>query len=335
MSSSNYSENACGVIDVNNSPTYLFNNLTCNGNLAFFLKGCKLISFQEAALSGSIPADGKSSSLKDMIDGTQVQWCLIGSRYHLVCTSYSGVQVYGSDGKTVEYVFPLKSSDIDFGSEPEGSYFTRGICAVNATNQICVGASTGHIFIFNVTDEDEIDLKNTKACHKYAVSAMCNVENILATGDDYGNIILWDVFENYDELCRFQGSSHPCTGLIGQNGYVIGTYTSGHIRVFSIRNEQLFIEIAGHSRPITGIDIHPAHDSFVTVGEDSILNVWQFPKQDDEEDSNTGGDIHKARSLKVIFSTSSPNALFTGVQYAKNGTNTIFTSVYDQNEIRK
>ena len=164
---------------------------------------------------------------------------------------------------------------------------------------------------------------------------MCNIENILASGDDYGNVILWDVFENYGELCRFQGDGHPCTGLVGKNGYVVSTYTSGHIRVFNVRNQNLFIEIAGHSRAITGIDMHPANDSFVTVGEDSIINVWQLPVQkEDDTDDNTGNAIKKARTMTVTFSTSSPSAIFTGVRFSRNGTNTIFASVYDQNDIR-
>eukprot|EP00944_MAST-04C_sp_MAST-4C-sp1_P015269 g15269.t1 len=333
MSSALYSDASYGVVNVGYSPSLLFNNLTCNGHLGVFMKGSKVVTFQEASLSGKAVAGESLYSLKDKINGTQAKWCLIGSRYYLVCTSYSGVQIFGDDGKTVEYVFPLKTSDIDFGGEPEGSYFTRGITAISATNEICVGASTGHIFVFSVSVEDGISLKDTKASHKYAISSACGVENVLATGDDYGNIILCDAFEDYENLCRFQGKGHPCTGLVGKNGYVVASYASGHLRVFNIRQQSLYIEAAAHSRAITGMDMHPSDNLFVTVGEDSILSVWSFPEEN-EGSSDTGTLIKIGRAMKVQFSTKSDSAFFTGVQFTRNGTNTIFASVYDQDSIR-
>ena len=49
----------------------------------------------------------------------------------------------------------------------------------------------------------------------------------------------------------------PCTGLVGKNGYVVASYASGHLRVFNIRQQSLYIEAAAHSRAITGMDMHP------------------------------------------------------------------------------
>ena len=64
-----------------------------------------------------------------------------------------------------------------------------------------------------------------------------------------------------------------------ENGYVVASYASGHLRVFNIRQQCLYIEAAAHSRAITGMDMHPSDNLFVTVGEDSILSVWSFPKK--------------------------------------------------------
>ena len=122
-----------------------------------------------------------------------------------------------------------------------------------------------------------LGLKDTKD-HKYAVCSACGIENVLATGDDYGNIILCDAFEDYENLCRFQGKGHLHRSC-WENGYVVASYTSGHLRVFNIRQQSLYIEAAAHSRAITGMDMHPSDNLFVTVGEDSILSVWSFPRK--------------------------------------------------------
>ena len=227
-----YSKGDTGSIDLGVSPSALFNNLSCNGQFCTFVKGNRVYRFFEASANGTVESKCTDIALKDNSDITQARWCLVDGRFYLVTASFNGVHIFRDDAKTVEYVFPLKSSDIEFENESEGAQFTRGISHVAPEKQICVGASTGHIFVFDVSADDGINLAETKACHKYPICALGNVESILISSDEYGNVILWDAADEYVEICRFGGHGYPCSGVAGRGDHVIAAYVTGHIRIF-------------------------------------------------------------------------------------------------------
>jgi len=314
-----YSPSDSGEVNMGTSPSLLYGNLSCNGHFGVFAQNHQVFRFLEATASGAVKPECTAIPLKDSSDITQASWCFVDSRPYLVTTSFNGIHVFAEDAKTVEFVFPLKSSDIDF-DQTEGSHFTRGITAVEDVSHVCVGASTGHIFVLEV-GSDGINLADTKACHKYPICALGNVGEILASSDDYGNIKLWDAKNDYAELCRFNGHAFPCIGVKGRGNYIVGAYVSGHIRVFKIREQCLFTEISGHARPISALDIHPSVNCFATVGEDSVLNVWELPSKDNED------------QVTLFMTAETADSYFTGVCFSRNGTGNILANSYDKDTV--
>ena len=317
-----FSKGDTGTVDLKTSPSALFNNLSCNGHYCTFVKGNNVYRFFEGATNGTMEPNCTDIALKDDSDVTQARWCFVDGRFYLVTSSSNGIHIFRDDAKTVEYVFPLKSSEIEFGDDSEGAQFTRGITHIAKTNQICVGASTGHIFTFDVSSSEGINLSETKACHKYPICALGNIESTLISSDDYGNVVLWDADDDYVEYCRFGGHGYPCSGVAGRDNFVIAAYVTGHVRVFSIREKSLHTEISGHCRAITGLDLHPALNVFATVGEDSILNVWELPSAENEN------------QVTICMSTCCTDSYFTGVSFSQNGTGNLLTNSYDQGTIK-
>ena len=67
--------------------------------------------------------------------------------------------------------------------------------------------------------------------------------------------------------------------------------------------------------------------SFVSVGEDSIINVWQIATVDESK----GGEDPL---VSVLFTATSADSLLTGVAFSRNGTSNLLTTSYDQKGVR-
>lgn len=54
-------------------------------------------------------------------------------------------------------------------------------------------------------------------------------------------------------------------------------YGSGHIRLFSVHpTAAMLVEVAAHARWITALDLAPDSGRLLSVGEDSLVRVWQI-----------------------------------------------------------
>ena len=141
--------------------------------------------------------------------------------------------------------------------------FCRGVAAVDgpitgsASDQLCVGASNGDIFIFTVED-DTVEFSRTIRFHTSAVTSMASSVDFVACADDDGQISLWTA-QGMAKHCAFDGFGHPCTAVATRRDLVIGSYSTGHIRLFSSRTQSITAEIMAHSRCINALELHPSH----------------------------------------------------------------------------
>ena len=91
----------------------------------------------------------------------------------------------------------------------------------------------------------------------------------------------------------FEGRGSPVMSITGKGDMVVAGYTTGHIRIFSRKRDMLAVEVAGHCRPVSALAMHPSQDQFVSVGEDTYINVWTLPDFESKSSS----------TLDVLFSS--------------------------------
>ena len=115
-------------------------------------------------------------------------------------------------------------------------------------------------------------------------------------------------------------TSFPISAIMSTSSYLLCALGNGKIVVLDLELNTI-VEINGHSRSISGMDVDEASGVFCTVGEDSTLNVWTLPGEDDE--------------VKLVVSDMVDDRLLTGCRFLVDGHDEckIVCSAYDHDQI--
>lgn len=140
---------------------------------------------------------------------------------------------------------------------------------------------------------------------------------------------------------------------------VVGGYTSGHIRIYSIASASPIAYVAAHARAVNALALHPTLDMVATSGEDTILNVITLPAKGAKVGLVWFSYFHFTHSLvaalrlcclgrsrvdllcgvvgvqiKVVFTTSVTDRILTGIAFTKTGAQRhVLVSAYDSHSI--
>jgi WD40 repeat protein len=89
------------------------------------------------------------------------------------------------------------------------------------------------------------------------------------------------------------------------NLFLVG-YSNGQISIFNAASPPFKIaEIQAHSRQVNGIAVHPSRPLFVSVSDDTFMNVWEVPNSD-------------TFSVNLHSSTRCNDLQLTGVQFVSS-----------------
>lgn len=236
----------------------------------------------------------------------------------LVIASQKGIQMYEADGSVMLYWYAI---DDNSNSTDAQATFARGICQIG-TESICVGNHLGHILVFNIPSRgSNITLSETLKGHSSPICDLQSVDNKLISSDEMGNIILWQSGgDKCKQILKIPGSGYPCSSVGQFRDTVIGSYGSGHIRVFSADTGKIRAEVTAHARWITAMDIAPANGLVVTASEDTYVKVWQI---------KTGENT----SVELLFSDSVTDIQLQGAKFITPEGKAIGLTGYDNNEI--
>jgi len=291
------------------TPSYLLNNLTYNGTYYVYvhLNEVQITSDKKGGSSDKIAP-------KDVSQVTQAKWvqsnkASAGAKDSLVIATHSSVQVHDADLKQL-FAFSLPSTS-------EGKQkFARGITTALAANKtfLFVGTSSGSVLVFEVKGKDYTFSQVLKA-HAYSLCEL--VSDVAggaawASGDSYGNVVTWNGLE---KDVSFAGAGYPCTSLALKGATLICGYANGTISLHNLKTRAKVVDIAAHSRSINAIDVHPTADMFVSVSDDTYVNVWGYNTDTFE--------------VKLLFSTNFPDNLLCGVQFSGDKSTSITVAAYD------
>jgi len=230
----------------------------------------------------------------------QVRYCDLGPKVLLVTVTTKAVMAWDVGLSRMIFNHKLSSLDKNAGQAD----FLRGIGCI-APNKVLVGSTSGTIYMFETTD-GTLELEGKLKGHKGAITALGPPQtDLLLSGDDQGAVISWTGGDMPTQECGFEARGSPVMSLAGRRDMVVAAYGTGHIRIFSRKKNMLAVEVAAHSRPVMALAMHPSQDQFVSVGEDTIVNVWPLPDFESKSSS----------TVDVLFSTSAKDRILVGVGF--------------------
>lgn len=295
------------------SPSYQPNNLSSSD----FLDMIAYIRYSEVVLT-SFSGSTKSIPISSRCHIYQASFITIKNSSFIVIASSLGVQVWTIDGLEMKFFYAL-SALVD--SEEDG-HFMRGIAHIDK-GFICVGCSTGSVLVFGAPspDGENIELQHNLDASRSPISALASSDSLLVSGNEIGEVVCFAVADAFEVQCRFAGASFPCTSICTRGDIITASYSSGHIRIFRANIKEMAVELAAHSRCITGICLEPSLNVVASVSEDQHLRVWSIPSFSTPADSD----------VELIFSEWVENRLFTGVSFLNDGR--IGVTAYDEDDM--
>jgi len=242
----------------------------------------------------------------------------LGGRSFLVVGTTKSIQIWSIATKSCMIVHDLPEHDMEGGST---SQFARGAAGISNErgNFVCVGTSMGILHVFAIGEGNNATHHCTLEGHEGAITAVASEVGemkTLASADQNGKIVTWSS-PNFDKESVFAADGNPVTGVVFKGTTIVASLASGTIRLVNAKTAVALAEIGAHSRIITAIDVHPVLDMFVTVAEDTFVNVWTMPNEETHEE------------IKLCLNTRVENGFLTGVHFCGPQKTSIATVSYD------
>jgi len=239
----------------------------------------------------------------------------IAGQLLLVITSQKGIQIFETEGSLMLYWYSL--GDLQHGEV--SACFGRGICGL-MDNTICVGNHDGEILVFDVpARRTNITVAETLRGHHVPVCALEADGDRMLSGDDMGNLVLWQAGENFQPLINIQGDGWPSSSLCLWKDVIVAGYGTGHLRIYSTASSNLTAEVSAHARQITAIDVSEK-GLLISGSEDTFVRGWQL----------IAGVVPK---ISHVFNECVTDIQIQGVKFTTPEANSFAVSGYDSNEL--
>ncbi|XP_067006712.2 WD repeat-containing protein 54 [Anabrus simplex] len=245
---------------------------------------------------------------------TQIKWCSVHKEQLLLVTSSLGFQVFDDMGRNCWFTHACLDS-----TEKAGK-FARGIALIG-DGTVCVGNNSGTIRVFHISEDfSEFKLVDQLPVHQKCITDLAsNQHDLLASADDSGTIVLYDVGNDTRCLAAIQSFGFPCTCLQIWKSFILAAYGSGHIRMFEAKFGSILCEVSAHARWITALDLAPDKGVLLSVSEDSCAKVWGIDKEE--------------RRLVHKFSVPCDNGMLMGGRFLNSSGTEFCVTAFDSNEV--
>ena len=204
-----------------------------------------------------------------------------------------------------------------------GTEEARGVAVLEIGERLIVliGHGSGVVTVVELAGDFTPTIIAQPNYHARAISALTvshGAHTIVASGDACGGIALWGPdFAAHSKVTQ-QSENECVTSIAIAQSFVVAAFGCGKIRGYFAHNAELRLEICAHSRWINAMSYCPSRNVVATVGDDSVVAVWQLPST-----ANPRAGLVGAKQLR--------NLLLTGVAFNAEGK--LVTASYDSDKL--
>lgn len=175
----------------------------------------------------------------------------------------------------------LKTSmAVDMGDMPRARRL-YGIAGKGSVLAVGSGNGVVHAYRCNATGDSFEKIASIQ--HSDPVTALTVEGDLLIGGDEQGQVCFWDLAQGGERVGASKPTGYPCVTLKSGHGFAVGGFTTGHLRMYSLANKCLRVEITAHTRIINAVSIHKTKPMVCCASEDTFISVWNIPTKANRE----------------------------------------------------
>mmetsp|Transcript_54002 Transcript_54002/g.99770 ORF Transcript_54002/g.99770 Transcript_54002/m.99770 type:complete len:246 (-) Transcript_54002:31-768(-) len=231
-----------------------------------------------------------------------------------VCST-NGTKIYSEDCLSVHFY-----RQVNDPTRPQDMVKNhQGSCAIPALHQIIVGSSKGALLVIHAPSADHMTPlaeANPMEPLPSEVADVCynDVSNSVISAHINGELRVWTGQQGAWENTRAvdaQGAQAPVR-IASLGARLVVGYGPGNVRLYDALAYVVQVEITAHARWLTAMAVREDVGQIATVGEDTVLNVWQVAQDTCQ--------VSLAHSSVVV------DKLLTGVTFVAGG---VIVTAYD------
>jgi len=290
------------------------NNLTCSstGTAA---------SVHDSVSGGGRILFNKGTSSTDGPAATQVtsiRYLELPSGPVLAVSSTNGTQIYNEDASAMLVFVPTSGPS----NNPDTLNCHQGACFVPPAQHIAIGTSKGSLMLVNTATAPSFMAlpESVPSADSTGVADVCfnQLMNTVVSAHRNGELRIWALTASgpYENQAVVPVTGQVPVRVASLGARLLVAYGPGTVCLFDAATYGLQVELTAHARWLTAVDVREEVGLVATVGEDTVLNVWQV-------DPGTG-QVHLQHSSVVT------DKLLTGV--AMHGAEAL-VAAYDSSEL--
>lgn len=207
-------------------------------------------------------ASGQSKDGPEVVQATSIRYLETLHGPVLVVTSTNGTQVYTEDASALIFFLPLSDQ-----AGPDSIRYHQAACFVPMTQHMVIGTSKVQL---HESAPSSPTAEVSDVCFSPIADAVVSVHN-------NGDLRLWRVSEdapytNSDVVANLCQAPVRVVSLGAQLAVADGP---GSIFILDATTRELKAEVTAHGRWLSAAVSREDIGLLVTVGEDTVLNVWQ------------------------------------------------------------
>ena len=256
----------------------------------------------------------------------QAKWCTIGTSVFLVLCCYHMVLIYDKSADNLLSVQPTS-----YPTDKSESSYSKGITSFG--NYLYIGWGNSEVIVYEmkekiVDEKSEFSFEMFATLKGHSVPIACvyaDSTDCLVSGDEDGTVCVWKLnrdvgISNQIPNVVVKGGGDPCSDVCTCGDYLIASFGSGKILIFSIETFERKFEINAHARWINSMDICVKNQRLIAVSEDTCVSVWQIPRD-------------KSGLVECLYYQAVQSYVLTGCRFLDEDGNCFALTAFDYAEV--
>ncbi|CAJ1348729.1 unnamed protein product [Effrenium voratum] len=220
-------------------------------------------------------ASGQSKDGPELVQATSIRFLETSQGPVLVVTSTNGTQVYAEDATALLFYLPVSDS-----ASPDSLRYHQAACYVPSLQHIVIGTSKGNIWPVNAAAGQYVQMHESAPSSPTAEVAdlcFCPLADAVVSVHNNGDLRLWRASqeEPYTNSEVVPNACQAPVRVVSLGAQLAIADGPGTILIFDALSRELKAEVTAHARWLSAAVSREDMGLIVTVGEDTVLNVWQ------------------------------------------------------------